>query len=384
MFSYQYYSPTKVIFGCGCVNEDINENLPTEGKALYVLCGGANSEGVYEAIKTKLLKGAAKVDVFSGIQTNPTTDQIIEATNKAKEFSADILITIGGGSVHDTGKAVSLMMSHEGDLEEYSVTGNKGVPAITNRCIPIITVPTISGTGAEISPASLVRINNKKEIIFSPYLYPLISIIDPSLMSNAPAKLSAQVGIDTFVQALESFTASNANPCSDMFAEASLKNTISYLPRLVEDPQNDEYRSYVALASLQSIYAVSTSGVGGVHALSDPLSGHFNIHHGQALAMLLTKIMKLNLDVREEKFAKLTKMFGTNLNSIKDSAIESIRLVEKYLADIGLVDFPRLNTVISNKDIIDILVEESFNPDMSTNPKILTKDEVKSVFCELL
>ena len=387
MFGFQHYIPTRIIFGVGSV-EKIGQETKIFGNKALIVTGQKSAEttGLLGKCKSLLKREGIKIKIYRGISTNPTPEMIAKGSEIVRTFEPDVIITLGGGSVHDTAKAISLMATHEGSIEEYILTGKRGIMGIKNIVIPIITIPTISGTGAEISPASLVRINFRKEIVVSPYLFPKLSLIDPSVMTSAPPKLTAQVGFDAFIQGLEAYVSKNAQPFSDMFALSAMKHTIKYLPIAVRKPNDVEARSYIALAAIESVFAIAQAGVGAIHALSDPLSGRYNIHHGLALAMLAPKVIMVNLESNVEKYAKISELFGVDIkaHSHEKATKELPSKIQSFLADIGLDTLPKLGDLgVTEKDL-ENMVFESRNPDMSTNPKELSDEEILSIFKSLI
>lgn len=387
MFEFQYYVPTKIVFGIGNV-EKTGKEVVEIGKRVLVVIGSKSAEesGTLKKIVANIEKEGTEVRVFKGIQTNPSVEIIEKGTKIATIFKPDVILTIGGGSVHDVGKSISLMATHDGELGDYALMGKKGIPGIKNTTIPLITMPTVSGTGAEISPAALVRIGNKKEIVVSPYLFPKVSIVDPELSVSVPSKLSSQVGIDAFIQGLEAFVSKNAQPFSDTFALEAIKHSIAYLPRIVKNPDNLEARSFVALSAIESVFAIAQAGVGAIHALSDPLSGYYNIHHGLALSILAPEVMEANLDSNIERFAKVSELFGTDMTtiSVEDAAQKSISCVKSFLRDVGLSPLPRLREFGVTLEGLDKLVQDARNPDMFTNPKEMIDEEIMSIYKKLI
>jgi alcohol dehydrogenase class IV len=387
MFGFQYYVPTKIVFGIGNV-EKTGKEVAEIGKRVLVVTGSKSAEesGTLKKVVTNIEKEGIGVKVFKGVTTNPSVEIIEKGTNIASTFKPDAILTIGGGSVHDVGKAISFMATHDGELCDYALMGKKGIPGIKNKTIPLITVPTISGTGAEISPAALVRIENKKEIVVSPYLFPKASIVDPALLVSAPPKVSAQVGIDGFIQGLEAFVSKNAQPFSDVFALEAMKRSIAYLPDVVKNPDDLEARSFIALSAIESVFAIAQAGVGAIHALSDPLSGYYNIHHGLALSILAPEVMEANLDSNTKRFAKVAELFGidTTKISVKDAAQESISCVKSFLHDVGLSPLPKLREFGVTLEEVDRLVQDAKNPDMFTNPKEMTDEEIMSIYKKLI
>ncbi|NIA10985.1 MAG: iron-containing alcohol dehydrogenase [Nitrospiraceae bacterium] len=387
MFDFEHHLPTKIIFGASNV-EKVGKEVGDIGKKVLMIIGQKSAEetGTLEKCISLIEKEGVQIEVYKGITTNPLESVIEKGVKIAKSFEPEAIITIGGGSVHDAGKAISLMATHEGNLHEYVHMGKKRNRDISNVTIPLITVPTVSGTGAEISPATIIKIKNKKEIIVSSYLFPKVSIIDPALQVSVPPKATAQVGIDAFIQGLEAFVSKNAQPFSDGFAIAAMKHSITHLPQAVKNPKNLEARNFVALAAIESMFAITQAGVGAIHALSDPLSSYYNIPHGLALSILASKVIAVNLDSNEERFAEIPKLFGVDMRKMtrEEAAKKSIVCIESFLADIGLYPLPSLRNFGTNRQDLDLLVNGAKNPDMVSNPKELTDEEIMSIFMESL
>lgn len=179
MFSLNHYQPTRVVFGNNALNE-IVKIIQTYGNNVFIVCGNSfPARNESNLLFSLLERSSIHYEVFNEVTTNPTEDTIRKGVTALKEMQNSVIISVGGGSAHDAAKAMKLRYSHSSDnLIDYTVTGKYSVPGISNNMIPHITVPTISGTGAEVSPASLVRIENQKHIIYSPYLYPIAYVVD--------------------------------------------------------------------------------------------------------------------------------------------------------------------------------------------------------------
>ena len=386
MINFQFYMPTKIVFGSDSISK-LPEELKCFGKKVLIITGKESiyKNGILDSIKMNLGSHGFKIDVFGGVMTNPLEKYIAKGIDVVKKIKPDFILTIGGGSVHDFGKAIALGATHKANIRDYTVLGKESVPGIKNCLIPVVTVPTISGTGAEISPASLIRTKDKKEIIFSPYMFPKLSIIDPSIMTTAPKELSLRVAFDAFIQSLEAYVSKAANEFSDMFALASIENCIKYLPLLKNDPFNVAYRAYISLAAIQSLFAVAQAGVGAIHALSDPLSGRFNIHHGTALAMLAPHVIKENYESKQERFNQIAKMINDKLpNNTKDINVNNVNnSFLGFFKKCGLDNFIKLREQGAGDSDIISLVKDSYNPDMNTNPKELSEKEIKNIFLKI-
>jgi alcohol dehydrogenase class IV len=382
MLEFNHYLPTKILFGEGKISE-LSNLIKGKNSNILIVCGqSAFKTGAFEIVNSILKKSGCKTFLLDKVTTNPTEELILSGVDKLLKNNCETIISIGGGSSHDTAKAISLMSTHEGKLEEYVVTGAKSVGGINNCLIPVITIPTISGTGAEISPAALVRLGKAKSIIYSPYLFPQNTIVDINLLNPKSPDLIVNVGIDAFFQGFEAFVASNSNPFSDKFAISAIKNSINYLPCLRCDPENMKVRAFVAISSIDSLFAVSNSGVGGIHALSDPLSGIYNIPHGIAQSIVAKEVVKHNISSFKDKLPELIALFGIDRNTIVLSNTSEIflKLFNNFIDSLNISTSFYINKIKEKEINFNQLADDSLNPDMQTNPYKMTREEIISIF----
>ena len=386
MFSLNHYQPSRVIFGSNAINE-IATMLQTYGNNVFVVCGKSFPQRNESKLLFSLLdKSNIRYEIFNDVTTNPIETVIQSGADILKKGKYEVIVSVGGGSVHDAAKAIKLRATHPDDtLFDYTVTGKHSVPGISNNMIPHITIPTISGTGAEVSPAALVRIENQKHIIFSPFLYPVACIVDTDLLTCNDKGILSQVGVDAFYQGFECFVASNSNPFSDMFAVSTIINCMKYLPALIEDTNNAEIKQLVALASINSIKGVSNAGVGAIHALSDPLSGQFNVQHGIAETIVARNIINYYIDRKIEKISQLEKIiYQSFVSSNKNFPTTFIQQFDWFISKLQINtsnDIKLINEIGFN---IDTLVAESYNPDMTTAPVNLSDLDITSIFKQSL
>ncbi len=386
MFKLNHYQPTRVVFGNNSINE-IATMVQAYGNNVFVVCGESfPNRNESNLLFSHLEKSGLQFEIFNGVTTNPIESVIQSGAEALKKAKSNVIISVGGGSVHDAAKAIKLRSTHFSDsLIDYTVTGKHSVPGIANNMIPHITIPTISGTGAEVSPAALVRIENQKHIIFSPFLYPIACIVDTDLFTCKDKGTLSKVGVDSFYQGFECFIANNANPFSDMFALSTVINCMKYLPALIEDTDNTDVKQLVALASINSIKGVSNAGVGAIHALSDPLSGQFNVHHGIAETIVSRNIINYYIEKKVEKINQLEKIiYQSFISSNKDFPAKFIQQFDWFISKLEINTIDDIKSINVKGYDIDTLVSESHNPDMSTAPVNLSDSDIASIFKQSL
>ena len=323
-----FNAPTKVYFG-QINSDDLRNEIKNYGTNVILLSGGLATQKIANEIKS-LLEQFCNVHEFNGIQTNPLIEYIELMAEKI--VSADVIITVGGGSVHDSGKALAVALTHEQKLEKYMTDGELSVPGIKKDVIPIITVPTIFGTGSEVSPAALLKIENKKRVMFSSFLYPRATFMDYTYIRSIPQELCINSSLDALVQGIESLVSSKAQTFSKRFSYSAIERSLRGILLYAKGDRTDEVLQELALASIESLYAVGQTTVGAAHAISDPLSGYFNIHHGAAVGALLPYVIEVNYDYASEEYDNVKRMIEKLLDRSFSSVVEAILV---YYEEIG-------------------------------------------------
>lgn len=365
--NFTYNTPTKVYFGK--INYDsLIAEIRNYGSKVLVLAGGENTSRIAKSLNDNL-KNDFSVILKQGIKSNPEIELI---ENIAKEVQGiDVILTVGGGSVHDSGKALAIAMTHSEKLEEYTTDGKISVSGITNRVIPVITIPTIYGTGAEVSPAALLRIGNKKRVIFSTYIYPKATFVDCSFAMSLPKEMCIKASLDAMVQGIESLVSTKAQSFSRRFSYSAIERVVRGLVGLMNGKENMEAMEELALASIEGLYAVGQSTVGAAHAISDPLSGRYDIHHGEAVGILLPFVVEANYLYAKKEYDTAKKIFEKYLNQTFKTLTEALNA---FYVEIGFNNKALQYEVDKTTFYINFkeLISESYNGDMEGNPREMT------------
>ena len=370
-----YQNTTKLYF-TKTLQEDLNSFLSTNGYTKALVISGGNST-------TKLAQNILKnitiqCKLCSGVQSNPLSEMVEQISLEAKAFKPDVIITIGGGSVHDTGKAVAVLYYDEDhNTEAYTVNGSLSVAGI-QKALPVISIPTLYGSGAEVSPAALIRIGNEKRVIFSPILHPIASFIDIDLTKGLKNNEVSRSAFDALIQALEGFISLSANNISNAFAKITIEYFNDCIPALQSGNYSDDILEKLAIASSFSSYVCSTASVGAIHAISDPISGRFNVHHGTALAMVAVGVLKKNLYSKSETTVNELDELLSNVSSDKNNVYERIiNKIEKIISSLELLK--NVKAIKIPKEILGCMVKESFNGDMAGNPYEFSENEIEEI-----
>lgn len=372
--NFTYNTPTKVYFGKIDYNNLVAE-IKQYGNKVLVLTGGISTLKIAENLSNKL-KENFTVILQDGIKSNPEIELIESIASEIQKV--DVILTVGGGSVHDSGKALSIAMTHNEKLEEYTTDGKISVPGITNRVIPVITIPTIFGTGAEVSPAALLKIRNKKRVIFSTYIYPKATFIDCSFTTSLSNDMCIKASLDAMVQGIESSVSTKAQSFSRRFSYSAIERVVASLLALARGKEKAEIMEELALASIEGLYAVGQSTVGAAHAISDPISGRYDIHHGEAVGILLPYVVEANCPYAEKEYETIKLIFEKKLGQTFRTLSEALNA---FYAEIGFDRCALQHEVDRTKFCIDFkeLICESYNGDMDGNPREMTDDIIGDI-----
>lgn len=372
--NFIYNTPTKVYFGKMDYDNLVAE-IKQYGNKVLVLTGGKSTLKIAENLSDKL-KENFTVILKDGIKTNPEIELIESIASEVQK--ADVILTVGGGSVHDSGKALAIAMTHNEKLEEYTTDGKISVPGITNRVIPVITIPTIFGTGAEVSPAALLKIRNKKRVIFSTHIYPKATFIDCSFTTSLSNDMCIKASLDAMVQGIESLVSTKAQSFSRRFSYSAIERVVASLLALVRENEKAEIMEELALASIEGLYAVGQSTVGAAHAISDPISGRYDIHHGEAVGVLLPYVVKANYSYAEKEYETIKLIFEEKLGQTFRTLSEAL---DAFYAEIGF-DRCALQREVDRTTFcsdFEELICESYNGDMDGNPREMTDDIIGDI-----
>lgn len=353
----------------------------------FLLITGSNSfaKSVYgqEILKLINSKGLAYNSIEVG--SEPTADFINGVCKFYKHNKYAVVVTIGGGSVIDAGKAIAAMITVGDSIENY-LEGSQNFKQHPGTKIPLIAVPTTAGTGSEATKNAVISMigeHGYKRSLRHNNFVPDIAIVDPILHLTCPENISAASGLDAFTQLLESYFSTQSSILTDNFAFEGLKLVANSLEKVVADGNNIEARTEMALAAYLSGICLANAGLGAVHGFASSVGGYFDIPHGIICGTLLgstnrKNIEKLLIDKTNnemiEKYARIGKLFCKEINKSDEFYIHEFadavdRLIEK-------LKMPKLSTYgVSTEDINRIVAITS----CKNNPVPLTKEDLSEI-----
>lgn len=377
MKSFNYHSPTEIIFGAGRAAETGAVTARFGRKALLVT-GPASSAlaDVYANAKASLAGAGVACVHFDGVIPNPTTDVVSRGAEIAKAEQVEVIIGLGGGSSMDTAKAIAVEASHPGTAWDY----NCHTKGPTDKTLPVIAVSTTAGTGSQTTPCAVITrtCDKDKSAIWNKNIYPRTAIVDPALTLSMPASVTAQTGFDAFCHNFEAYLSVNSNPLVECMALDAIRRIAEYLPRALEDSSDLEARSQMAWADTLGGLTNASAGVTLPHGLGMQIGGHCpHVTHGQSLAVLYPAFTRYTYAAAVEKFAAVGRILDPSLESESDAsaAEKSCEAIDRFLKRIGLwIGFRDLN--VSKEDIREIADCGQVLGDYANNPRIASIPEM--------
>jgi len=336
----EFYAPGKIIFGTGGLSQVGAEAKRLGSKVLVVLGRSAmRKSGALDCLTHLLKENNLEYIIYENIPSDPTVETVDTGASLARKGNCNLVIALGGGSVLDTGKAISAMVTNEGSVADYQEIEGKDRKFKT-KPIPFIAIPTTSGTGSEATRNAVIT-NTKlglKKSIRDPWLIPELALVDPELTLSLPPHITAICGGDALTQCIESYLGKKSQEITDALALHAIGLIGKSLVKAVKEGKNLEARKDMAMAALLSGLCLSNSGLGAAHALSHPLGVYYKIPHGLSCAVLLPYVMEYNQPVVTKKLAKMAECLGENISSLSEteSAQRAVEKIKEILTAVGI------------------------------------------------
>lgn len=378
--NFAFTGAKKIVFGNGSFDALVDYIKELKGaRPLIVLDQNLAGAGFQERIENLLNKGGMKYVIFDKVISEPPLELVDDGAKAAIKGKCDCVVGIGGGSAMDTAKAISAVAGNKGKAVQYLGLNNVPGPGL-----PQIQVPTTAGTGSEVTfTAVFVRKHlKKKDGMNSPYLYPDIALLDPTLTLTLPPKATAETGIDALCHAIESYTSLNASPMSEMFSLEAIRLISENLRSCVHNGSDLQAREQMLLGSLYAGIGLANAGVTAVHSLSYPLGSRYGVPHGLANTMILPAVMAYNLPGALEKFTDIAEVMGevTDNLPLREAASLAVEAVEALIEDCGIA------TTLETLDILEEVFPELAEVAMTVarplanNPCKMTLEDMVDIY----
>ncbi len=328
-----YTSPTNVIAGHGSLAAIYKEVVNLGAKrALIISDPGVRKAGLVQLVEDALVEFC--VGVFDDVPSDSGLDTVDAAVAEARRLGADCIVSVGGGSVIDTAKAVCVTLKSGGCANDHIA-----ISRLTERQTPHIAIPTTSGTGSEVTNVSVLssKTAGRKVYIVDAFITPNAAILDPRFTVGLPASLTAATGMDALTHAIEALTSTLSQPFCDGQALAAIRLIAQNLPRVIEQPRDEKARTNMQIAAAQAGWAFTVAQVGLAHAMAHSIGTLKNVHHGTACGIMLPKVMRFNIDFAAPKLAQAAQALGVNMSGLDERAagLAAADAVEALMKRIG-------------------------------------------------
>ena len=343
---------------------------------------GIRKTGLLDLPMARVEKVGVSVVVLDDLPAEPSYVQAQKLVDQCKDCGSDFIMAVGGGSVMDTAKLASVLMTRKYGIQELL-----DAPLMLEKCVKTLMIPTTAGTGAEATPNAIVAVPEKqlKVGIVNPQMIADYVILDAVMIKHLPAKIAAATGVDALAHAIECWTSNKANPFSDIFAIQALDMILRNIEQACTDPEAMAAKNQMQLASFYAGVAITASGTTAVHALSYPLGGRYHIAHGVSNAMLLAPVMRFNEPACRERLAEAYDrcIQGGEITVQRKSAAVIARL-EQIVKGLNIPT--HLEQFGVPKEELDLLVASGMNVTrlLDNNMRKVTADDARRIYEEIL
>ena len=340
--------------------------------------------GVTKKVTDVLDNAEIPYEVYSEVKPNPTIKNVLDGVAVCKEIKADAIVAVGGGSAIDTAKGIGIVVKNP---KRKDVKSLNGVSNTENKSLPIIALPTTSGTAAEVTINYVITDEEKqvKMVCVDPHDIPVLAIVDSELMESMPKSIAASTGMDALTHAIEGYITAGHNTMADMFHMRAIELIFENLPAAVND-KNPQAIENMALAQYIAGMGFSNVGLGIVHSMAHQLGAVYDTPHGIANAILLPTVMRFNGEVSWERFRDILVRIGRpdaaylNKQDVINTFVWKISELSK---EVGITQ--RVGEVGAKYEDIEMLSEKAMeDPCKPGNPREVTKEDFIRLYKEAM
>ena len=370
-------------FGKGA-REELAPEIKNRGfKKAFVVTDKSLAEcGVINKVTDVLEKAGIPFEVYSEVKPNPTIKNVTDGIEACKRSGADVIVAVGGGSSIDTAKGISIVMTNPDRADIVSLNGASNT---VNRGMPVIALPTTSGTAAEVTINYVITDEERevKMVCVDPHDIPIMAIVDSDLMATMPKSLASATGMDALTHAVEGYITKAHNTMSDMFHMKAIKLIFKYLPSAVNE-KDEEAIEMMGLAQYIAGMGFSNVGLGIVHSMAHQLGAVYDTQHGLANAILLPTVMRFNGEdpATAQRFREILCEIGrpdaANLND-QDVINTFVWMISELSKSVGITQ--RVRDVGAKEEDFEMLADKAMqDPCKPGNPREVSKEDFIELF----
>lgn len=378
----EFITPAHMVVGSNAL-EQLGEQCRKRGwrKALIVSDKIMASLGLVARVEQLLAASEIGSAVYAGVNSEPVVEYVQEGLEVYKTNACDVVVAIGGGSPIDAAKAIAVLVTNPGSIEQY-----KGLGKLNNPGVPLVAIPTTAGTGSEATLFTVItdQKTDVKMLIGSPYLMPTVAFVDPLLTISSPPGVTAATGVDALVHAIEAYVSVKRQPMSDIFCISAIELISQNIRQAWANGNNIAAREQMMLGAMQAGIAFSNASVALVHGMSRPIGANFHIAHGVSNAALLAAVTDFSLIGDPQRYARIAQAMGENVNglSLMDAADRVVVAIRRLVRDIRIPSLRELG--VERERLMELAPSmadaaiDSGSP--GNNPRKPTKQEIVELY----
>ncbi len=380
-----FFIPSVTLIGAGAAKSIPQRiSLLNAKKPLIVTDKGIVQTGILKQVTDIFDAAGMDYAIFDETIPNPTDNNVVAGVKAYADNKCDSLITLGGGSSHDCGKGVGLVVANGGKIQDF-----EGVDKSTNSMPPYVAVNTTAGTASEITRFCIITDTSRKVkmAIVDWRVTPSVAVNDPLLMIGMPPALTAATGMDALTHAVEAYVSTIATPITDACAEQAVRLVFEHLRKAVANGSDIVAREGMCYAQYLGGMAFNNASLGHVHAMAHQLGGFYDLPHGECNAILLPHVEEYNLIANLDKFAKLACIMGESVCGLpkREAAMKAISAIRQLSADVGIPAGieelgKRYGKTVSRADIPTMVQNAQKDACGLTNPRKMTDAAVTAIY----
>ena len=377
MYNFEFILPTKIRFGEG-VSACVADEIITMGhkRPMLVTDTGLMNSGLVNIIIQSLVDRGLSYTIFDKIESNPRDLTIEKAYKHAKNNDIDCLVAIGGGSSMDSAKAIGILLTNGGVINDY-----EGIEKFTNPICDLICIPTTCGTGAEVTFWSVITDTKRhyKMSIGSPKCAAKVALVDPELIFGLPSDILAATGMDALSHAIEGYTCTAADPVTDAAGIYAIKLIGDNIRKAVFTDCK-EAKGKMLLGSLLAGVCFGNSDIAGVHCMGEALGGLYDTAHGVTMALFLPYVTEFNYLANIEKYADIAVALGERIDGLTklEAAKRSVSALQKLCDDLEIPTMKELG--VKEEDLDELAIRAFMNVSVDSNPRKIDQNDFLKLF----
>lgn len=374
---FQFLLPTKIVMQAG-LRARTGEHLNELGlrHVLLVTDQGVKHAGVLDSIYASLDTAKIRYSEVCDVKPNPRADDCNAAAAQHRNQGIDGILAVGGGSAMDAAKAISVLLTHEGKIEDY-----EGSFTLNHPTLPIVAIPSSAGTGSEVTFFSVITDTQRqfKMSILDYQIGPVLALLDSEITATLPPAIAASTGMDALTHAIESYTCKLANPISDGLALHAIRLISQNIKSAVQEPDNQAAREQMLIASLIAGMAFGNADIASVHCISEAIGGMYDTPHGVGNAIFLPFVFRHNCDADLRRHADVAYALG--IDPTLDAATATERAVEHLFTMSNDLGIPRFSEVagVREEDFQTIAEKSQNNMSNNSNAKPMDVDSYLTI-----